>query len=353
MADTGTKTEKPTQRRLQKAHREGQFASSRDFVGGMQFALIVAGFAFFGNTWLASMKRCAQAAIEQAFTRDLDAAKLAEVIASTFAQVLAPLTVAGGLLVLTALAFQFASTRMGFSLIKLAPSLKHFQPLSKIKGIPTQGIPSAIQAVIMLVLSVFVLYWLAASNLPALFLLPLSSLDVGLAKMRSVSLEVLWKGAALLLVFGIIDLFRQKRRFMKQMRMSKHDIRDESKESEGNPQIKARVRRLQRDFRRRKMINEVATATAVIVNPTHYAVAIRYRPETMSTPVVVAKGRNHLALRIRQRAIQYEIPLIENPPLAQALYKNVKVGQEISANFYRAIAEILAYVYRLMGTRIA
>jgi len=153
-------------------------------------------------------------------------------------------------------------------------------------------------------------------------------------------------------VFGLVDLFRQKRRFMKQMRMTKHEIRDELKETEGNPQIKARVRRLQRDLRRRKMINEVATATAVIVSPTHYAVAIRYRHETMSTPVVVAKGRSYLALRIRQRAIQYEVPLIENPPLAQALYKSVKVGQEIPANFYRAIAEILAYVYRLMGTQL-
>ena len=352
MADTSTKTEKPTQRRLLKARREGQFASSKDFVGGLQFALIVAVFATFGSSWLATLKRCSRAVIAQAFRPDLDSAKLADVISSTFAQVLAPLAIGGLLLVLTALAFQFASTRMGFSLTKIAPSLKHFQPFSKIKSIPTQGIPSAIQALLMLFLSAVVLYWLAVSNAQALFILPLSSLDVGLAKMRSVCLEVLWKGAALLLVFGFVDLFRQNSTFMKKMRMSKQDIRDEFKESEGNPQIKARVRRLQRDFRRRKMITEVATATAVIVNPTHYAVAIRYRPELMSTPIVVAKGRNHLALRIRERAMQHEIPLIENPPLAQALYKGVKVGQEIPANFYRAIAEILAYVYRMMGTKV-
>ena len=352
MADNSNKTEKPSQRRLQKARREGRFASSKDFVGGLQFTLVIAVFAAYGSTWLATFKRCTRAVIEQAFNPDLDSARLPELIASTFSQALAPLVIAGAVLVGTGLAFQFAATRMGFSFSKLAPSLKHFQPLSKIKSIPTQGIPSAIQAVLMLVLSGAVLYWLAANNVQALFLLPLSSLVVGLAKMRSVCLEVLWKGAALLLVFGIVDLFRQNRSFMKQMRMSKQDVRDELKESEGNPQIKARVRRLQRDFRRRKMINEVATATAVIVNPTHYAVAIRYHHETMSTPVVVAKGRDYLALRIRERAIHHQIPLIENPPLAQALYKNAKVGQEIPANFYRAIAEILAYVYRLMGTQM-
>jgi len=170
--------------------------------------------------------------------------------------------------------------------------------------------------------------------------------------MRTACFEVLWKGAALLLLFGCIDLFRQNRRFAKQIRMSKQDIRDEHKETEGNPQMKARVKRLQRDFRRRKMMSEVASATAVIVNPTHFAVAIRYQHDAMSTPVVVAKGKNFLALRIRQRAVDHQVPLIENPPLAQALYKSVQVGQEIPPNFYRAIAEILAYVYKIMGTQM-
>ena len=100
------------------------------------------------------------------------------------------------------------------------------------------------------------------------------------------------------------------------------------------------------------MMSEVATATAVIVNPTHYAVAIRYRHDTMSTPLVVAKGKNYLALRIRQRALDNDVPLIENPPLAQALYKGAQVGQEIPPSFYRAIAELLAYVYRMMGTAV-
>jgi flagellar biosynthetic protein FlhB len=99
------------------------------------------------------------------------------------------------------------------------------------------------------------------------------------------------------------------------------------------------------------MMQEVATATAVIVNPTHFAVALRYSHDSMATPLVVAKGKNYLALRIRQRAVEHGVPLVENPPLAQALYKSVDVGREIPPHLYRAVAEVLAYIYRLTRTR--
>jgi flagellar biosynthetic protein FlhB len=133
--------------------------------------------------------------------------------------------------------------------------------------------------------------------------------------------------------------------------MSKQDIRDESKETDGNPMVKARIRRIRRDLARRRMMSEIATATAVIVNPTHYAVALRYSLEEKGAPKVVAKGKNYLALRIRQKALDNNVPLIENPPLAQGLYKSVEVGHEIPAHFYRAVAEVLAYVYRVMQGR--
>lgn len=164
-------------------------------------------------------------------------------------------------------------------------------------------------------------------------------------------LSLLWKAAAVFVLFGAIDMFRQHRRYIKDLRMSKQEIRDEAKEVEGNPQIKARIRRLQRDARRRRMMQEVPTATAVVVNPTHYAVALKYDLDSMAAPRVVAKGKNYLALRIREKAIANEVPIVENPPLAQALYKSVEVGQEIPPHLYRAVAEILAYIYRLMNGR--
>jgi flagellar biosynthetic protein FlhB len=124
------------------------------------------------------------------------------------------------------------------------------------------------------------------------------------------------------------------------------------KDIEGNPQMKARIRRLQRERVRRQMMRDVPKATAVVVNPTHFAVAIRYQMESMAAPVVVAKGKNYLALRIRQKAVEHQVPVVENPPLAQALYKSVDVGQEIPPHLYRAVAEILAYIFKLMNGKL-
>ena len=134
--------------------------------------------------------------------------------------------------------------------------------------------------------------------------------------------------------------------------MTKQEVREEVKEQQGNPQIKMRIRRIQRDLARRQMMKEVSKATAVIVNPTHYAVAIRYSLDSGAAPKVVAKGKNYLAQRIRKRALEHQVPIVENPPLARALYKSAEVGQEIPANLYRAVAEILAYIYRLMNGRL-
>ena len=153
------------------------------------------------------------------------------------------------------------------------------------------------------------------------------------------------------MVFGFVELVRNRASYHKQLRMSKQEIRDEIKEGEGNPQIKGQIRRLRRELLRRRMMQDVPKATAVIVNPTHYAVAIRYEMDRMASPLVVAKGKNYLALRIRQKAIDNGVPIVENPPLARGLYTAAEVGQEIPAEFYRAVAEVLAYIYRLMGRR--
>jgi flagellar biosynthetic protein FlhB len=220
-----------------------------------------------------------------------------------------------------------------------------------LKAAPQKGMVSAMQAVAVVVVFGATIYWIVTKSGERLLMVPLSSFQVGLETMRSLAMDLLWKASALFLLFGFIDFYRQKRKFAKEMRMSKLDIRDEQKESEGNPQTKMRIRKLQRDVRRRRMMDEVKTATAVIVNPTHYAVAIRYHHDSMDAPLVVAKGKNYLALRIRARALEFDVPLIENPPLAQALYKSVEVGQSIPPHLYRAVAEILAYIYRLMGAR--
>jgi flagellar biosynthetic protein FlhB len=179
----------------------------------------------------------------------------------------------------------------------------------------------------------------------------LRSVTAGAVHVAASIQALLWKAAFVFVVFGAVDLLRQKRRYQQDLKMSKQEIRDEFKEVEGSPLMKQRIRKLRRDMSRRRMMHAVPTATAVIVNPTHYAVALKYDMDTPGAPRVVAKGKNYLALRIRQKAIDNQVPLIENPPLAQALYKNVDVGQEIPAIFYRAVAEVLAYIFKLMNGR--
>jgi flagellar biosynthetic protein FlhB len=161
--------------------------------------------------------------------------------------------------------------------------------------------------------------------------------------------EIMWKGGLIFALWSAADFFIQRFDFERQLRMSKQEVKDESKETEGNPVIRGRIRRLQRQMRKRRMIRETAQATVVVTNPTHFAVALRYVPEEMAAPKVVAKGMNLLAQMIRQQAIWHSVPIVENPPLAQTLYRVVEVGETIPAKLYTAVAEILAFIYRMQA----
>jgi flagellar biosynthetic protein FlhB len=265
-----------------------------------------------------------------------------------------PLGLLGGVMIAITLAIQFGVTRMGVSLKKLAPDVNRLNPSSRLKELPKQNLPSLLQAVIMIPAFGVAVYYLVFDNLGAFLSLPLRSVPDGIAVVAGSIQTLLWKASLVFIVFGAVDLLRQKRRYQNDLKMSKQDIRDEFKEVEGNPLMKQRIRRIRRDLARRHMMKAVPTATAVIVNPTHYAVALKYSMDSKGAPMVVAKGKNYLALRIRQKAVENQVPLIENPPLAQALYKSVDVGQEIPAQFYRAVAEVLAYIFKLMnGRRVA
>jgi flagellar biosynthetic protein FlhB len=338
MPGNSDKTEKPSPRKLIKARREGQFPSSKDFVSGLQFTVFVVLLGEMGPKLFAGFKDAAGSVLRQAFRADQGNDTLVEVVHQAFVQTIFPLMAGSAILVATGVFFQLISTRFSFSLNRLTPKPVNFSPISKLKSAPQKGFASAVQAVALILVFGVLLYWIVVQNASILLALPLC-------------LSLLWKGVAFFLLFGMIDLFRQHRRFNQQMKMSKQEVRDEQKDTEGNPQIKMRIRRLQRDARRRRMMEDIKTATAVVVNPTHYAVAIRYQHEMMTAPVVVAKGKNYLALRIRALAMEHQVPLIENPPLAQALYKSVDVGQQIPPHLYRAVAEILAYIYKLMGAR--
>ncbi len=352
MADGGQRTEQPTHRRLEKARREGRFPLSRDFVAAMQFAAIVAAGAAFAGAGFAHLRRLMRELLAAAFRGTLTRSRVVSLFHEAAWPTLAPLLAVGGALALVALGVHFGVTRFGVSLKKLSPDLARLDPVRRLRELPRQNLPIFFQALVLLPLFAAAVYAVAADNWNSFLRLPLGSVESGVGVIAVSVKDLAWKACALFLALGCVDLFRQKRRHASELRMTKQEVREELKEVEGNPQIKLRIRRLQRDLLRRRMMNEVPKATAVVVNPTHYAVAIRYRAESMAAPMVVAKGRNYLAQRIRQRAIEHQVPVVENPPLAQALYKYCDVGREIPAHLYRAVAEILAYIYRLMNGRL-
>jgi flagellar biosynthesis protein FlhB len=349
--DSHSKTEQPTGKRLQKARTEGQFVSSREMVAATQFVVfIVVAFAWFPG-WLSGMKEMLRASLTQAFHANLNVGTFPEIVFMPVKRAFVPLSVIGALTIAATFSVHLAVTRLGFSLKKFMPDIGRLNPAGKLRNMAFQGPAALLQASAMLVLFSLAIYSIARQNADLLLTLPFASLDTGLLKVGASIKDILWKAAGMFLLFGLIDLVRQKRKFTKDLKMTKQEVKQEAKDSDGNPHVRGKIRRLQRDFARRRMMHNVATATAIIVNPTHYAVALRYDHETMATPMVVAKGKNYLALRIRQRALEHNIPLVENPPLAQALYKSVDVGKEIPGHLYRAVAEVLAYIYRLTHAR--
>jgi flagellar biosynthetic protein FlhB len=348
----GERTEKPTQRRLEKARREGNFPTSKEFISAVQFLAFVALTVSFAGTFFYREMRLARQILARAFTIELTPDSLMALIRDLIVPQFVPLMIGGGLLVVLVVFVQIASTGFGFAGNKIAPDFKRLNPLSRIQNLPAQNLPVLAQALVLLPVVGLVVYYEIAENLDQFLTLPWMSTQGALIQIAGTLKTLLWRVSGMFLVVGLVDLIWQRRRYTNQLKMTKQEVKEESKEQQGNPQIKMRIRRLQREMARRQMMKEVPKATAVIVNPTHYAVAIRYSMETPGAPRVVAKGKNYLALRIRQKAISHQVPIVENPPLARALYKSVDVGQEIPADLYRAVAEILAYIYRLMNGRL-
>jgi flagellar biosynthetic protein FlhB len=287
-----------------------------------------------------------------AFAPELRPADLIHLMWQIFRQQILPLVMAGVAVAVATVSFRLATTRFGISFKRLAPDVARFNPMSRITDLPKQNIPALLQATLLLPIFLWAVWVVGREKLDVFMALPMQSVESGMNLIAASLMELFWKAAAVFLVVGCVDLARQLQKHKSELRMSKQEIREEMKDVEGNPQMKARIRRLQRDRVRKQMMREVPTATAVVVNPTHYAVAIRYHMDGMAAPLVVAKGMNLLALRIRQKAIENQVPIIENPPLAQALYKSVEVGQEIPPHLYRAVAEILAYIFKLMNGRM-
>ena len=352
MADPSERTEKPTPKRLEKARKEGHFAVSPEFLSSSYFAICVALLIAYSESWTSALINAMRIGLQQAMMWDGSAATLLATGRQWLLSLGVPLLMAGLAAAVVALFLQLIQTQFGIATAKLKPDWGRLNPAQKAKGILQRGGTQFVYAIFLLPAMGLILYTAVSREWTPILRLPRQELASGLNWSGHWIRSLLIYMAGLFFIVGLIDLAWQTHKFQKSMRMSKQEIRDEIKEMDGNPFIKAKIRKLQRDLLRRKMVQDVPKATMVVVNPTHYAVALRYVPSENAAPRVVAKGRDHLALRIRKIANDHQVPIVENPPLAQSLYKFAKVGHDIPPHLYRAVAEVLAYIYRVMHGRL-
>ena len=245
-------------------------------------------------------------------------------------------------------------TGVVFSAQALIPKLDKINPIAGLKRL------FAIRSLVELAKTIFKLSLIAyvvATTLMADYPTILALGNAGLSYSKVVPLivstagaigfKIMLKVALLLLILAILDYLYQRWQHEQDIRMTREEMREEMKRTEGDPEIKRRIRRVQRELSMARMMKAVPEADAVITNPTHIAVAIKYDYETMDAPYVVAKGERQVALKIREVAMENDVPMVENPPLARALYKNAEIGEAIPMEFYQAVAEVLAYVDEL------
>jgi flagellar biosynthetic protein FlhB len=350
--DQDQRTESATQKRLDESRKQGQVPRSRDLssaavllMGGV--GLYTVGGALGGQ--LAAMMRDAlqfsrtEAMADGQMTAAFGDAALHALLASV------PLL---GLLLVAAVLAPLAIGGWNFSADALFPKWERLDPLSGIKRVfSLRGLLEVFKSFarfgVVAVVAVIVL-WRQADQLALLGREPLQ-LAIG-SSLRLVGSALIWLAGSLVLI-AAVDVPLTLWQHFRQLRMTKEEVRQEHKETEGNPEIKGHVRNRQQALARRRMMQEVPKADVIVTNPTHYAVALRYDDAKMRAPIVVAKGADLMAARIREIAAAHGVPILEAPPLARALHKHCDLGDPVPAQLYQSVAQVLAYVYQLRAAR--
>ncbi|MBK9120290.1 MAG: flagellar biosynthesis protein FlhB [Phycisphaerales bacterium] len=345
--DGGDRTEQPTARRREEAREEGQVARSQDLTAAASLLAALVLLRFFGPGLLDSFLDMLTALGEPP---ELTADALAPWIRRVSMGVAAACLPLLALLVVCT-----AGAGMAQAGLMLTPKKLGFKPehINPVKGLQRVFSSEALVRFGMGLFKVLIVgalaYFFISSQIVALLatggLHPAGFLGRGAGVVFDLALRL---GFALL-VLALLDYAFQRWRLEQQLMMTKQQVRDELKKMEGDPLLKQRRRQMQARLAMQRVQAEVPRADVVVTNPTHYAIAIRYDERTMRAPRVVAKGKDLLAQRIRLLAQQHQVPIVERPPLARALYAGVEVGQDVPPAFYRAVAEVLAYVYRLAG----
>lgn len=346
--DDSQKTEEPTQKRLDESRQKGQVASSKEInhwfmiFGGALFVIMMAPGT------LRSIERTMLLFIESPHLITVDGSGMTTALRAAMSEVAGALLMPLGLLLALALLSGFIQTGVLFSTESLMPKLDKISPAAGFKRLfSTKAVVEFIKGLLKLVVVGTVLTMVVMPELTHITELPGYAIPDLMRYMTKLAGKVLIASLAIIAVIAGLDLFYQRFAHMKSMRMSKQEIRDEMKQTDGDPIIKSRLRQIRMERARRRMMAEVPKATVVVTNPTHFAVALRYEQTAMAAPIVVAKGADLVAARIRELAQASGVPIVENPPLARALFATVDLDQPIPTEHYRAVAEIIGYVMKL------
>jgi len=349
--DLGERTEDPTARRLRQARDRGQVPKSQDLTSAVTMLAAVIVFVGLGGVSLqrgsSFMTRFLAGEVEGDQFATSSIGQAVSYVAREGAYIITPILLFVFVIVL---ASQIAQVGWLFTTYPIKPRLSKLNPVAGVQKLfnkrnLVKSVVNSGKLAVVIIICVIVI----GSNVGEIVRLPYLGFRQAFYAMGLLVLELSVWLLVLLLVLAFIDLLFQRWQHRQDLKMTKHEVKDERKDVEGDPQVRGRRLRMAMEIAMQRARHEVPDADVIVTNPTHYSVAIRYAPETMNAPRVVASGVDQMALRIREIAIAHGVPLVERPPLARALFYGVPPGQEIPPQHYEAVAEILAYVYRLSG----
>lgn len=349
-----SRTESATPKRREEARQKGNIPRSKELASAV---ILLGGFSVLYFT-SGHIVRSMEDMIRLFFTMkpsQLDTLQgLTTVLSGVVvrsALVLAPVF---GVVVLCAAGANLAQVGFVFTTEPLTPSFDKLNPVAGLQRMfSSQSLVELVKSFVKIALVGWIAFRIIRREMPVLPSIIEQSPQEIVAYLAQISSTLLIHCGTSLLVLAAADYAFQRWSFEKSIRMTKQEVKEEMKDMEGDPAVKGRIRSLQREAARRRIMQEVPKADVIITNPTHYAVALRYERGSLGAPKVTAKGADLLARRMREIAAEHGVPVVERPPLARALYANVDEGQEIPEEFYRAVAEVLAYVYRLKAGRTA
>jgi flagellar biosynthetic protein FlhB len=352
----GEKTEEPTGKKLDDARKKGQVAKSREISMAVEllafFILLRVYVDSIGQhfeSFFATVYQQIPSTIKMVGGQVPEAA-IHAVVSNMLMQTLTimmPFLIAGVVIALICNILQ-----VGFKVATepLRPNFSKMNPLQGIQKLfSMQSVFELLKSIAKIVLIGYVVYSYFKSEKSSIYLLYDMSLRQGIALMGNLTINMGIRVAAVYMIIALADFIYQKRKFHTDMMMTKQEVKDEMKESEGDPQVKSKQRQRMREASQRRMMQELPKADVVITNPTHYAVAIQYDQEKYNAPIVLAKGADYLAKKIKEIAKENDVEIVENKPLARMLYANVEIGAVIPPELYKAVAEVLAFVYHLKG----